>query len=372
VQYNDALGRYVLSRSSSLNNMDEILDGSLEGQQFKAVNPVFGFRGRSPIEREKKLDTSKVLRFMASGAVCSSIAHFSLTPIDVVKTKVQTQPDKYDGGMITTFKKVADEEGLGTFFDGWEPTFVGFFFSGAFGFFLSEFFRRYYSSLVVSVLKVSEINAPNVISSLEIPLIVAGAATAAFFCCFLLAPFDAVRIRTVSQPDYAPNIFGVVSRMVEEEGVLSLFSAVPVWWAKEIPFNVFKFLVFDTSTEYLYEQFPVAQEDIRLSLLVSLVGGTLGGIAATIVSNPADVVVSELKKSKTDMTTWEAVDILKERAGMSAFAKGMGLRMIFYSLLVSLQFFLYDTVRIILGVGADDMKLYLNVLEVALNERIKQ
>ena len=58
---------------------------------------------------------------------------------------------------------------------------------------------------------------------------------------------------------------------------------------------------------------------------------------------------------------------------MSAFAKGMGLRMIFYSLLVSLQFFLYDTVRIILGVGSDDMKLYLNVLEVvALNERIKQ
>ena len=94
MQYNDALGRYVLSRSSESNNMDTILDGSLEGQQFKAVNPVFGFRGRSPIEREKKLDTSKVLRFMASGAVCSSIAHFSLTPIDVVKTKVQTQPGK--------------------------------------------------------------------------------------------------------------------------------------------------------------------------------------------------------------------------------------------------------------------------------------
>ena len=90
------------------------------------------------------------------------------------------------------------------------------------------------------------------------------------------------------------------------------------------------------------------------------------------MSNPADVVVSELKKSKTEMSAWEAVQRLKERAGLPAFAKGMGLRMIYYSLLVSLQFFLYDSVRIALGVGTDDMKLYLNVLNVALNERVKQ
>ena len=102
------------------------------------------------------------------------------------------------------------------------------------------------------------------------------------------------------------------------------------------------------------------------------VGGTLGGIAATIVSNPADVVVSELKKSKTEMSPWEAVERVKERAGIAAFAKGMSLRMIFYSLLVSLQFFFYDSVRIALGVGTDDMKLYLNVLNVALNEKVKQ
>lgn len=129
-----------------------------------------------------------------------------------------------------------------------------------------------------------------------------------------------------------------------------------------------KFLVFDTSTEYLLQTFPVAREDIRLSLLVSLIGGTLGGIAATIVSNPADVVVSELKKAKTDMTPFEAADILIQRSGPSAFAKGMQLRIVFYSILVSLQFLLYDAIRIALGVGTDDMKLYLNVLGAALRE----
>ena len=117
-----------------------------------------------------------------------------------------------------------------------------------------------------------------------------------------------------------------------------------------------------SSTEYMYEAYPAAREDIRLSLLVSLVGGTLGGIAATIVSNPADVVVSELKKTKTEMTAWEAVESLIQRSGLLVFATGMKLRMIFYSLLVSLQFFLYDSVRIALGVGTDDVSMELSLL----------
>ena len=103
-----------------------------------------------------------------------------------------------------------------------------------------------------------------------------------------------------------------------------------------------------------------------------VVGGTLGGVVATIVSNPADVVLSKLKKSKTDMSPFEAVNRIKERGGTAVFATGMPLRMIFYSLLVSLQFFLYDTIRIGLGVGNDDMKLYLDVLNVALNKKVKQ
>ena len=151
-------------------------------------------------------------KFMASGAICSSIAHGILIPIDVVKTKVQTKPDVYNSGIIGTFKKVLDEEGAATFLDGWEPTFVGYFLAGAVAFFLTEYFRRYYSSLITTVMmaqsSVAEVSIPTTISSLEIPLIVASAATSAFFCCFLLAPFDAVRIRTVSQPDYADNIFG--------------------------------------------------------------------------------------------------------------------------------------------------------------------
>ncbi len=219
LQFDDKLERYILTTSSSSNNWEDVITGSLEGRNFKPINPIFGFRGRSPIELEKSLDLSCVLRFMASGALCSSVAHLILTPIDVIKTKVQTKPEIYNQGIIGTFNKVLKEEGPATLFDGWEPTFLGFFVGGGAAFFLTEYFRRYYTTLATSMImtaqSTSEITAASITSNLEIPLIVASAATSGFLCCFIIAPFDAIRIRTVSQPDYADNIFGVVSRMIQ-------------------------------------------------------------------------------------------------------------------------------------------------------------
>ena len=219
LQFDDKLERYILTTPSSSNKWEDIITGSLQGKNFKPINPIFGFRGRSPIEREKSLDPSSVLRFVASGALCSSAAHIILTPIDVVKTKVQTKPEIYNQGITGTFMKVLKEEGPATLFDGWEPTFLGYFVAGGAAFFLTEYFRRTYTTLATTMImtsqSASEVTATSIISNLEIPLIVASAATSGFLCCFVIAPFDAIRVRTVAQPDYADNIFGVVSRMIE-------------------------------------------------------------------------------------------------------------------------------------------------------------
>ena len=49
-------------------------------------------------------------------------------------------------------------------------------------------------------------------------------------------------------------------------------------------------------------------------------------------------------------------------------ARCMPLRLIFYSLMISMQFLVYDAVRIALGVGSDDLKLYLDVLGGVLKD----
>lgn len=129
-----------------------------------------------------------------------------------------------------------------------------------------------------------------------------------------------------------------------------------------------KFTIFDLSTERMYEAFPAAQEDLKLSLLVSLLGGILGGTAAAIISNPADSVISELKKAKSDISPLEAANNMLERSGVSTFFAGLPLRMVFYSLVASMTFVVYDSVRFALGIGSDDLKLYLDVLGGALRD----
>jgi hypothetical protein len=48
----------------------------------RKIDPDFGPRGRSPIERDMQLGLSSYLRFILSGAICCSGVHLALTPID--------------------------------------------------------------------------------------------------------------------------------------------------------------------------------------------------------------------------------------------------------------------------------------------------
>lgn len=349
------LDRYQLAvdPTYTMDDAAQFLKGS---SSSRPLDPDFGPRGRSPIERDMQLGISSYVRFAASGAICCSGVHLALTPIDVVKTKVQTDPMKYPG-VGRTFQKVFKEGGSGAFFTGWAPTFLGFFVWGGLSYALTEFLRR-------SFQEVAGLEA----GSLEVPIILAASGIGAFFGSFIICPFEAIRIRSVAQPDFGKNIVQVFNRIVKEEGLFSLFSAVPVFLAKEVPFAMAKFTIFDISTAYMYEQFPAAREDIQLSLLISLAGGTLGGFAAAVVSNPADATITQMKKAKSDMGPVETAQSIIERGGPPALFTGLPLRMVFYALVVSLQFLVYDAVRFALGIGTDDLKLYLDVLGGALSE----
>lgn len=278
--------------------------------------------------------------------------------LSVVKTKIQTDPVKYYG-IIPSFKTVLKEEGAAGFVQGWAPTFLGFFLWGGVSYALTEFIRRFLTeSLGTEAI------------GFEVPIILCASAAGAFVGSFIICPFESVRIRAVSQKDYAPDIFSVFLRMYREEGVPSLFAAVPLFLVKEIPFAMAKFTVFDLSTAWMYTQFPAAREDLQLSLLVSLLGGTFGGVSAAVVSNPADVTISTLKKSKSNVGAFATAALILENGGPSALFRGLPLRFVFFALLVSLQFLVYDSIRFALGIGTDDLKLYLDVLGGALSETV--
>jgi solute carrier family 25 phosphate transporter 3 len=114
--------------------------------------------------------------------------HLALTPLDVVKTKVQTNPVKYPG-IGSSFKKVFEEEGLSTFFTGWVPTVLGNFISGGALYALTEVARR-------SLSEAAGVDAV----ALEIPIILISAGKFAFY--FLISTYDV----------FSTNVFSFIFR----------------------------------------------------------------------------------------------------------------------------------------------------------------
>ena len=56
-----------------------------------------------------------------AGGICCSITHGGLVPVDVVKTKIQLQPDVFNKGFIGGFGQVIEKEGMGGLLTGLGP-----------------------------------------------------------------------------------------------------------------------------------------------------------------------------------------------------------------------------------------------------------
>lgn len=273
----------------------------------------------------------------------------------------------------------------------------------------------------------------------------------------MLTPFEAVRIRVVENPAYAAGPLGALRRYVDEGGgvgvlyagllPLMVCSLIPTETmtapcglcksrataihgieivcmrpqARQVSFGMIKFLVFDFAKEILFGMLPPgSSEDVRLTLAISLLSGAVAGIAASVVSQPADVLLS--KVSGLSMLGWwvswcvfncvrvslqgwlkrrgcmllgsassqtytaiflsqvaqsevegsqleqlmYAAKILWGELGLRGFFLGLGSRCVFAAVIIAGQFFLYDAFREALKVTASDLTVFYDALGAVL------
>lgn len=124
-------------------------------------------------------------RFAFAGAVCCSITHGAMTPVDVVKTRIQLSPEIYNKGMVGGFRQVIQAEGAGALLTGFGPTAAGYFLQGAFKFGGYEFFKKTFIDLV----GVENASANRTL------IYLGSSAIAEFFADVALCPLEATRIR---------------------------------------------------------------------------------------------------------------------------------------------------------------------------------
>merc|ERR1740127_346081 len=230
------------------------------------------------------------LKGALSGGICCSVTHGAACPIDVVKTRIQLDAVTYNRGLMGGFSQVIEAEGASALLTGLGPTAGGYFVQGWFKFGGFEFFKVNFAK---SYGDQGAWDNRFMLNSLA-------AGCAEFIADIFLCPFEATRIRQVSDPAMAKlSLPGAASAMAAQDGVMTAFYSgfVPILF-KQIPYTIAKFVVQDWAQEQIYT-FGLKREGAGkgTKFAVSLTSGVIAGVAAAIISHPADTLLSKINKA---------------------------------------------------------------------------
>jgi solute carrier family 25 phosphate transporter 3 len=177
-------------------------------------------------------------------------------------------------------------------------------------------------------------------------LYLAASASAEFFADIGLAPFEAVKVRIQTNPGFANTLREGFPKIMREEGLGGFYKGLVPLWGRQIPYTMVKFACFERTVEALYQYVvpkPREQCSKAEQLTVTFAAGYIAGVFCAVVSHPADTIVSKLNNEK-GLTVGAAV----KRVGFGGLWKGLGPRIIMVGTLTALQWFIYDTVKVVL------------------------
>lgn len=293
----------------------------------------------------KVYDVNYYIKGALAGGICCGITHGALCPVDVVKTRIQLDPVKYNRGLIGGVKQVIAEEGMIGLATGLGPTVVGYFIQGWFKFGGVEFFK----------INIAQTVGAQAAWDNRTGIYLAASAMAEFIADIFLCPLEATRIRLVSNPQFASGLLPAATKLVKEEGVLrGWYSGFGPILFKQVPYTMAKFAVQGMAAEAIANSLGKKVEELQggTKLGVALGSGVVAGVAAAIISHPADTLLSKVNKAGAGgegpiMT--RLANIAKEIGFVKLATVGLGARCVMIGTLTAGQFLLFDIVMDLTG-----------------------
>jgi hypothetical protein len=132
----------------------------------------------------KKMEYPIDPRYFVAGGVCAAFSHGIATPFDVIKTKMQADPDTFNSGFKDALVSLVKSDGPGVLLTGLVPTLIGFGVEGAVKFGVYESLKP----VVMSMLHADDKFIPYLAASVG-----AGA-----IASLMLVPMERTRIKMVT------------------------------------------------------------------------------------------------------------------------------------------------------------------------------
>lgn len=318
-----------------------IAKASLAGPPNSVAKPL-----STPAVQQRSYNLNYYLKGALAGGICCSVTHGALCPVDVVKTRIQLDPAKYNQGMIGGFRQVIAAEGVGALSTGLGPTAVGYFIQGWFKFGGVEFFK----------INMAQAFGEKKAWENRTAIYLGAAAMAEFIADIFLCPLEATRIRLVSNPQFASGLFDAFPKIIKQDGfVKGFYSGFGPILLKQVPYTMAKFSVQGWAAEQIYKNSgqTVETASSNTKIGISLGSGVVAGVVAAIISHPADTLLSMINKSETAGGSGSIPTRLLNLAKQVGFQKlcltGLGARCVMIGTLTAGQFGLFDVVMNLTG-----------------------
>ncbi|CCH60913.1 hypothetical protein TBLA_0D04160 [Henningerozyma blattae CBS 6284] len=276
------------------------------------------------------------------GIIACGPTHSSVTPLDLVKCRLQVNPSLYKSNLQGWQNIIKNEGGVKAIFTGFGATFIGYSLQGAGKYGGYEFFKHYYSTWF-----------PNLYSNYSTLVYLGASGTAEFLADIMLCPFEAIKVRQqTTMPPFCKNVFQGWSKIVSKEGIAGLYKGITPLWFRQIPYTMVKFTSFEKIVESIYSYLPTPKSQMSMlqQISVSFTGGYLAGILCAAVSHPADVMVSKINNERAkDEEMLAATKRIYNRIGFMGLWNGLTVRIFMIGTLTSFQWLIYDSFKAYVG-----------------------
>ncbi|KAJ8601664.1 hypothetical protein CTAYLR_007458 [Chrysophaeum taylorii] len=265
----------------------------------------------------------------AAGAVSTAVSHSAVLPLDVLKTKMQSDVALKGLSTPRALRRIIRRDGPSQLLAGFSANAIGYFSQGALKFGLYERGKVYFSELL-------ERRYPGIDASenrWRVPIWIASSACAEVVASLALCPMEATKIRMVTDSAYARNALGAFRRILGEEGLPALYRGVTPIMIRQVPYTVAKL---------------AGYEALSLCFGGGLAAGVVAGALAAAVSQPGDVILSKLcggSKVARLETCYLSAGAVVQSVSLRELFVGLTPRATMCAAICAGQFFLYEALR---------------------------
>lgn len=247
-------------------------------------------------------------------------------------------------GVFNGWATIYRAEGIRGLYTGHVPTAIGYSFQGACKFGFYEYFKKKYADLA----------GPEFAEKNKTLLYLGASASAELIGDVALCPWEALKVRMqTSTTPFASSTAAAMAKINAAEGISGFYKGLAPLWMRQIPYTMVKFATFEKTVEAIYKYAlskPKSEYNKMEQLGVTFAAGYWAGIFCAIVSHPADTVVSKLNNmTKTAGETGSPIVKILKDLGFTGIWRGLGPRIAMIGTLTALQWFIYDTFKVYVG-----------------------